>query len=174
MVVDDLLVAVLLGLQSAQPLTNQVFHFLVFRVDIAYEDKGEVCRVGKTCFVDRQCLVQVDALQRRSVEDDGTLRVVGAHHLYRVGERRLGVLVAVGQLVAEDAYKRLIGLFVATRSCEIEIGQLQHRFQIFHSRTALYTFGLLRYLRAHRYRLAGQRFLQLRRVETTDTRELDN
>ena len=64
------------------------------------------------------------------VEEDSTLRVIRAHHLYRIGERDLGVLIAVCELVLHQRDEGLVCLLVATRSSEIEIRQLEEGLEV--------------------------------------------
>ena len=100
--------------------------------------------------------------------------MVVSHHLYRIGESGLGVLIAVHQLVLEQAHQGLERLFVPTRCREIEIGQLQHRLQIFDGRRSIDALRILCYLGRHRNGFPGERFLQLGGIESTDTGHLNH
>ena len=80
MVVNNLLVT-FLRLEATEPQADQVAHLRIIRIDVSYEDKGEVCRVRKTLAVNLHRLIQRQVLQNVKVHDDGTRRVVRRHHL---------------------------------------------------------------------------------------------
>ena len=174
MMVDNLLQLVLFGLHTTEPLADQFLHFGVIGVDVTHKDEGEVRRVRKARFVDLQSLVKRHLFERRGVEEDSTLRMVRAHHLYRIGERNFWILIAVCKLVLHQRDEGLICLLVTTRSSKIEIGQLHERLEILNRRRAHQLLGILRYLRINRYALTGQGFLQLGVVKTSYTGETDD
>ena len=162
----------LLGLQTTEPLTDQIFDLRVSGVDVTNEGEGEVRRVRKTLFVHLEGFVQRHALKRLHRHEDRTLRVIRGHHLYGVGERDLGVLIAVSELTAQDVKRRLISLLVTTRSGEIEIHELEHRLKILDGRRAGQALQVLVYLRRNGDSLTREGFYQLGSVERADTGHL--
>ena len=67
--INHTLLAVLLRLQTAQPLTDQFFGLRVIRIDITYEYEGKVSRVGKTCFIHCQRFIQTCMIQQVLIEE---------------------------------------------------------------------------------------------------------
>ena len=173
MMIDHLLTSEL-GLQSTKPQAHLLLYLRILGVDVSDENESEVSGISKTCFVHFECLIQRSALQRLGVHQYQTIRVISSHHLNGVGEDILRVLVAVSQLRAHDAHQGLVGLLIATRSGEVEVCQLQHRLKILDRRRAVHSLHVLGDLRADRNGFAGQGFLQLRRIETTDTGDADD
>ena len=174
MMVNDLFMAVFLRLQAPQPQANQVLHFGILGVDVSHEHEGEVGRVGKPRFIDSERLIEVHSAEEVRVVQRGTLRVVGTHYLDRVAKGVLRVLIAIEQLVLEQAHQCLVRLFVMPGRCEIQVGQLEHRLKVLYGRRAMHPLNYLRYLRMNGDRFACEGFLELCTIEATDTGKVHN